>query len=1013
MAGERILQNEISRLGQSQDERSPAALDPAYAPVDGRTPGERLAEARRLAENLRFYGSDPQTPDGNWQGLFPTGGEAELLARDDGSLAPHLGLFGAFLDMLGPAHAALNDLTARHLDFQYRRVLGFEALPAQPERAHLVLALKKGATPVNVTPALRFTAGKGSDGRERLYAPLRETLVGQGKISALHSVYRDAGGVRFAPVANSADGLGTALDPARPQWSAFGHGRLAAAPLGFALASSLLRLAEGRREIKAVLDVAFAESAGLSGQQIADALQAFVSGAKGWLGPFPLNGTLAGGQLGLGFTVPHGEPAVVDYDAAVHGPANAALATDRPVVHFLLRPEAAAAYEALAKLRLDKAKLTVAVDGIKGLNLENDFGALNPKKAFLPFGPQPVKGSRFMVGCPEALGKPLTDLKISLRWQGAPGNFATWYRDYTSVASVSDGIAARLLYRDGAGTETSRELNLMNRVDGVTTLSPNAPATAYYLPVFTEQRLVYSLLAGGSGASRRAGKQFMKARPIFLQESVPPPAVRSGFVTIALVDDFLHADYRRQTMEEARKTSGAKVLNEPYTPTVQDISLSYAAQSAVADLTRDDQTSFAASLDLQFFQVGPFGQRREHPYLRRDLAWVAEKKISLLPRFADQGEFIIGVEGVAAGDSIHLLLQVAEGSADPELSAQAVRWSVLCDNHWRPVAAEEMAIDTTRHLRASGLLGIVLSRHTTTDNSWLPAGPVWLKAAITEDSGAACQLLGVEANALEVIRLWPADGPAPAVDTLAPGSIAKLLAPPAGLKTVSQPYASFAGRAGESAAMLNRRAAERLRHRQRCITPWDYERLLLENFPGVHRVKCIPHASESSWMAAGHLLIVAIPDLRNRNLPDLLQPKVDLDTLTRMTELAQSHASPQVVVGVRNPAYQPIRLDFKVRFRPGHPFDHSRQQLHQAIVEALSPWAFAGGRQLDFGGRIYRSALLDFIEELPYVDFVTDFRCGPAGDGDLLLRDVAEIVAERPDTILVSAARHLIAEVTD
>ena len=57
--------------------------------------------------------------------------------------------------------------------------------------------------------------------------------------------------------------------------------------------------------------------------------------------------------------------------------------------------------------------------------------------------------------------------------------------------------------------------------------------------------------------------------------------------------------------------------------------------------------------------------------------------------------------------------------------------------------------------------------------------------------------------------------------------------------------------------------------------------------------------------------------------------------------------------------------------------------------------------------------LLDFIEELPYVDFVTDFRCGLAGAGDLLLNDVAEIVADRPDTILVSAPRHLIAEATD
>lgn len=1009
MAGERILQNEIARLGQSQEDRSPPALDPGFAPVDGRMPAERLAEARRLAEHLRHYAVDPTVASGDWRPFFPEGDDAALLARDDGTLAPHLGLFGAFIEMLEPARGALNGLIARHLDFQYRRVLGFEPLPAQPEHAHLTLELKKGAAPFAVTPEQRFTAGKDASGGERLYRPLRETVVGQGKVTALHSIYRDAGGVRFAPVADSADGLGTPLDPARPQWPAFGHAGLAAAPVGFALASPVLRMQEGRRAVSIILDLAFIEAAGLDGQGIADGLQAFVTGGKGWLGPYALTGALSGGRLTLGFAVPDGEPAVVDYALALHGQA---FASALPVVQLLLRPEAAGDYAALAKLRVDQAGLTVAVDGLKTLNLENDFGALNPKKAFQPFGPQPVKGSRFMVGCAEALSKQLTDLKIRLRWQGAPGNLGTWYSGYGNAASVANGVAARLVYQDRSGSETTRELDLMQRADGVTTLSPNAPAVSAGKSV-SEEGFVYSMMSGGSFFSRLVGKRMMKKRPLFMRETVPPPPLRSGYVTVALVDDFLHADYRRETMEHAKTTGDKTVLNEPYTPTVQEITLAYAAKAPPADLTRDDEDAFVAALDLQFFHVGPFGQRREHPFLRRSLGWVADKKVALLPAWPDEGEFIVGVAGVAAGDSIHLLLQVAEGSADPELAAQPVRWSVLCDNHWRAVAAEEMALDTSRGLRASGIVGIVLARATTTDNTWLPAGQVWLKAAVNQDSAAACKLLGVHANAVEVVRDWPAAAVAPRVETLAPGSIAKLLLPPPALKQVAQPYASFGGRAGESAAMLNRRAAERLRHRQRCVTPWDYERLLLENFPEVHRVKCIPHASETSWLAPGHLLIVALPDLRNRNLPDLLRPRVDLDTLTRMSELARAHASPQVTVRVRNPAYQPIRLDFKVRFRPGHPFDYSRQQLHAAIVQALSPWAFAADRPLLFGGRIYRSVLLDFIEELPYVDFVTDFRCGLAGDGDLLLNDVAEIAADRPDAILVSAAKHLIAEATD
>ena len=1003
MASDRILDNAIARPGQSQDERTPAALDPAHAPVDARPPAERLAEARRLAEHLRYYGFDPDKAVGDWRDYFPADA-GDLLARDDGSVPPHLGLFGAFLHQLEPARDALNGLTGRHLDFQYRRVLGFEPLPAQPEHAHLTLELKKGAAALAITLDHRFSGGKDGQGVERLYQPLRETVIGQGRVTALHSIHRSAtAGLRFAPVADSADGLGAPLDPLRPHWPAFGHAGLAAAPVGCALAGPVLRMREGTRAIGIDLTLAFLDT-GQTGQGLADKLHAYVTGATGWLGPYPLSGSLAGAKLRLDFTVAADEPPVIDYDPAVHG---GAFAAGAPVVQLLLRPEATASYASLARLRVDRAALRVSVAGMRGLSLENDHGTLNPKKAFQPFGPQPVKGSRLMIGCEEALAKQLSDLKIALRWQGAPGSLSGWYASYPSVGLMNNGVSAQLVYADRSGNTTSRELDLMARSDGVTTLSPSSPPPAS-APPLSHTGYVYSMKSAGSAAGRRFGYRYLLALPVFLREDVPAPAARAGYVTVALVDDFLHAEYRKETLRLAKTPGNTTVLNEPYTPTVQEITLSYAAASPTIDLTLSDESAFAAGLEVQFFHVGPFGQRREHGFLRRQLAWVADHSLSLLPAFPEAGELIVGLAGVGAGDSIHLLLQAAEGSADPGLPAQTVRWSVLCDNYWRPVAAEEMALDTTRSLRASGIVGIVLGRTTTAGNTWLPPGRIWLKASVPEHPAAACRLLAVRPNAVEVVRRWP-DGAAPPVETLPAGSIAKLLAPPAGLKQVAQPYATFGGRAAESEAMRNRRAAERLRHRQRCVTAWDYERLLLEAFPAVHRIKCIPHASDSSWMAPGNVLIVAIPDLRNQNAVDPLQPRVDLDTLTQMAELARRQAGPQVVVRVRNAHYVPIRLDFKVRFRPGLPFDYSRQQLHAALLRALSPWAFSDA-PLQFGGRLYRSALLDFVEELPYVDFVTDFRCGLAGPGDLLLNDVAEITVDRPDAILVSADRHLIAE---
>lgn len=1036
MAAGRIVQNDFPRSGQSQAERTPPALDPAHAPVDGRTAAERVGEIRRLAALLRFHADDPERASGHWDAFFPADAEARVQA-DDGNTPPHLGLLGAFLDMLAPAQDALNRLGERHLDFHYHRVLGFTPRPAQPEHVHLCVEAKKGSAAFAVTPAMVFAAGKDARGAERRYAPVRETVIGHGRLAALCSVHRDDAGLRFAPIANSSDGFGAALDSARPSWPAFGEAGHPHAPLGFAFASSLLRMSEGVRSIRLGLELAFLDASGLTAAQIASSLDACVSGPQGWLGPYAVSGSKAGGLVVLTFTVPADDPQVVDCDPALHG---AAFATTLPVVQFVLRPGAAAHPGALAGLRLDRAQLAVRVRGKRDLELENDFGSLNPKRSFQPFGAQPRAGARFLIGCSEALAKPLSSLSIALGWQGAPASLRDWYAGYGRVDRIADGVRASLVYQDGAGTRTRSEQTLVPRIDGVTTLSPTAPRAPGKLArerrlgrlaalrtgdvsprigarspdprhrLFDPSSVITRALPGGAVSAAQAAQ----AAPIASIASaaraaaVPPPAVRSGFVTVALIDDFLHADYRREILENALAGS-TTVLNEPYTPVVQEISLSYSAALPLIDLRRADADAFLAAADLQFFHVGAFGARREHPFLRRDLAWVADKQPGLLPAYADEGEFLVAIDGIGAGESIHLLLQVAEGSANPDLPAQAIAWSVLCDNHWRPVAADELILDTTRNLRASGLVGIVLARPTRTDNSWLPAGPVWLKAGIAGDRGAACRLLGVHANAIEAVRQWPQEH-TPDIETLPAGTVTRLLAPPSGFRKVTQPYASFGGRAGETPAMLRRRAAERLRHRQRCITAWDYERLLLEAFPEVHRIKCIPHAGERSWNAPGHVLIVAVPDLNRHGGAAVLQPKVDLDTLTRMRELAQAHAPAGVRVHVRNPDYLAVRLDFRVRFRPGLPFEHSRRELHAALLAALSPWAFGSGRQLDFGGTLYRSVLLDFVEELPCVDYVRDFRFGPLGPDGLLLADVAEVTAPRPDVIVVSADQHRIGE---
>ena len=137
-----------------------------------------------------------------------------------------------------------------------------------------------------------------------------------------------------------------------------------------------------------------------------------------------------------------------------------------------------------------------------------------------------------------------------------------------------------------------------------------------------------------------------------------------------------------------------------------------------------------------------------------------------------------------------------------------------------------------------------------------------------------CQLIEVAANAVEVQFIAPEQNPPHLITALPQGKIVKLKRGLLVVKAIQQPFASFGGSPGETDQAFYVRQSERLRHKNRCLSSWDYERLILENFPNVQRVKCIPHAREGCWLAPGHVLLVVIGDLKNQNDQDLRQPDV-------------------------------------------------------------------------------------------------------------------------------------------
>ena len=208
------------------------------------------------------------------------------------------------------------------------------------------------------------------------------------------------------------------------------------------------------------------------------------------------------------------------------------------------------------------------------------------------------------------------------------------------------------------------------------------------------------------------------------------------------------------------------------------------------------------------------------------------------------------------------------------------------------------------------------------------------------------------------------------------------------------------------------RISERLRHKDRAIALWDYEHLILEAFPQIYKVKCLNHTKYQDEgyreLAAGHVTIVTIPNLQLQNLRDPLKPYTSLGLLTEIEKFLSRRLACFVKLHVKNPRFEEVFTEFEVRFYDGFDETFYQKKLQEEITRFLSPWAFSGGGSPTFGGKIYKSVLLNFIEERPYVDYVANFKLfhkyQPLGQQEeVISSDLSEVEGSTAVSILVSA----------
>jgi hypothetical protein len=1008
----------LLRDGTSQQQRLLKALLPSYVSVDERSMDDLIAFAKKYAEEINFFDQN-NDPNGNWVDFF----KFELDEKNR-ETEPHYALFAAFLDLFRVAQDDLNTITKRHLDFYYRDVLQLKEKPAVPDQVFVVFELAKLVSTELVKKNAELKAGKDGLGKELIYKTDKDLVINKAGIQELKAIFADKTldyQIYASPVANSSDGLGGKLTDDELKWRTFGRNGFAVVDrqkgdVGFALSSPVLFMAEGNRAV--TVKLTFNKPVGIGASVLATVFRTQFSGEKNWIEPLaatPLNTvTVSGNSITINRVLTQAQKPVIAFDPSK---LSGTFSSSWPVMKILLEKNAPTfIYSLIKDLVLVSADITVNVSGVKNLTLFSDTAKLKADKPFEPFTSRPLIGSSFYIGSTEAFSKKLDSVSVNLTWQGLPtlsNGFRSYYHNYLPADDNSlrtnSGFQAEVSILDGKDWVKLGKQRLFSdhseALPAAVAVSAEVVSGAILLMSFTVSKLDDLRVMTINSSDLTS----VPRDPQMVPATTIDATTFKGFMKMELVDvDFGHKDYTisitQQVLKANHDNTTPALVNPPYTPTVKEISLSYTS-SATITFAQNNAEDFNNRVDL-FYHVHPFGVSELHPYL-----FIQPTLLNLLPQFKDEGNLYVGINGLKPAQIVSILFKVAEGSANPDFEKQEVHWSYLVNNQWRDFPKTKILSDGTNGLLTSGILVFDVPSEATNTNTVLTSGLHWIRATVTDFSGAVCDLIDVKAQAVAATFSDNGNDPEHLRLPFPAKTISKLRVNDPRISTVAQPYASFGGKVAEQSNDFYTRVSERLRHKHRAVTIWDYERLVLEKFQSVYKVKCISHTEDKplnySELRPGHVTLIAISNLRNKNLVNPLQPKTSLTVLEEIHDYISTLTTCWVELDVRNPSFEEIRTTFNVRFLPGFDNGFYAQQLQEDIRKFLSPWAYEGGTDIVFGGNIHRSVILNFVEELAYVDFVSCFRMDQITSTETF-SDIEEAAPTSAASVLVSAVSHLI-----
>lgn len=924
---------------------------------------------------------------------------------DNSSHLPHIGLFFAFLKLYTNVQHDINQLTRKHLDFYYLNLLKQFRKKQEPHTALIALHLQQGTDEliINEGDKVDFIF---EDKRQYTFEATSVTNINKAEIAELRTIYRSD----YYPFNNRDEEDDFSINilyeedilKTKMKWDNIEKKELSEFPatlgeeqthlmssdrnvtysnVGIVVSTPALILENGKQQISLIFKISSnsyktAEKIfnGLVTQEIkeavdekqrerllankeslkqrivskffSDAFQIFITDKNGWKTITFCKTKINHNDTTLTFDFELNEQndKLISFDPKIH---EGGFDCEWPCIKILFNNEAQYhPYKFLKGIEIEYIKIEATVSDVTNLIFSNSIGNLDNTIPFTPFGPTPVVGSYLRIQNPLILQKNLTSLKLHICWIGLPQlqyGFAEYYREYPNEIDNPSFKAVVTQTRNSVSNVGQQAKQVIDLFE-----INNEYLSNEIEIILDPQNISFNnKITPNTGIDENSGSLFIV---LFSPEM--------AFGHQLFTDIYANAALKSSKF---RKRDMA-LPKQPYTPVIEHLKANYTTAAKEIMLRKQDNEDS----DVKLIHIYPFGHVQVFPGPMKSESY-------LFPQLDHKGNLYIGLTNLRITDIVSIGFELVPAFyIHTVLNAPDIMWKYLANNQWESIG-DLMLEDTTNGLIRSGLVKIRMPKTIQFDNTRLPLGKFWLRASYDGPEDLNSRIKNVFAQAVSLISNDTESNTIP--DRNSKMKIKKIyFEEKKGIDKIIGPFALEINTAVEKEDSFYTGISEQLRHKNQGVSNWDIERLVLDKFKKIEKIRVYGRGNRPNELVKGSSVqIVLIPKNSLVDGTRKCSTNVDFNTLLEVKEYVSQLVSPFVKVEVSNPVYEQLKVRCKVKFNDLQRGGYLRNVLNSELISYLSPDIENADIEKGFDESISKTEILNFIESRSYVDFVTEF----------------------------------------